>query len=123
MNALSRRPLLLIPIPTPWPATGLLPHSGEVWLRFLDGRPVSAVTIACLEWCCQAAAQRGTRPLLVVYPLPSKSPWLNPTAPTWVHTRRRVIEPTRLLGARLCHPRRHVSCPYPRSREGRLMLH
>jgi hypothetical protein len=29
--------------------------------------------------------------------LPSKSPWLNPIEPKWVHTKRKVVEATRLL--------------------------
>jgi hypothetical protein len=32
--------------------------------------------------------------------LPSKSPWLNPIEPKWVHGKRRVAEPARLLTAR-----------------------
>ncbi|MHB8576122.1 MAG: transposase [Dehalococcoidia bacterium] len=47
--------------------------------------------------------------------LPSKSPWLNPIEPHWVHGKRRVAEPSRLLTAdeledRICaafHMRRH----------------
>jgi DDE superfamily endonuclease len=31
--------------------------------------------------------------------LPSKSPWLNPIEPKWVHDKRRVVEPARLLPA------------------------
>ncbi len=31
--------------------------------------------------------------------LPSKSPWLNPIEPHWVHGKRRVAEPARLLTA------------------------
>ena len=31
--------------------------------------------------------------------LPTKSPWLNPIEPKWVHGKRRVVEPTRLLTA------------------------
>jgi len=111
----------------------LLPETDEVWLRFLDGRPVSAVTTVFLDWCCQEAARRGKTALLLVWdnaswhgskavrawirvhnravkasglgvrlivcPLPSKSPWLNPIEPTWGHTKRRVIEPDRLLAA------------------------
>jgi hypothetical protein len=111
----------------------LVPETDEVWLRFLAGRPVSAVTTICLAWCCQEAARRGKTALLIVWdnaswhgskavcawvrthnqavkasgvgvrlvicPLPSKSPWLNPIEPKWLHTQRRVIEPTRLLGA------------------------
>jgi hypothetical protein len=31
--------------------------------------------------------------------LPSKSPWLNAIEPKWVHSKRRVAEPARLLPA------------------------
>jgi transposase len=36
---------------------------------------------------------------LIVCPLPSKSPWLNPIEPRWVHGKRAILEPTRLLAA------------------------
>jgi hypothetical protein len=32
--------------------------------------------------------------------LPTKSPWLNPIGPKWVHGKRRITEPARLLSAR-----------------------
>jgi hypothetical protein len=103
----------------------------EVWLRFVDGRPVSAVTTRFLAWCAEQAAARGKTALrlvwdnaswhlsrevrgwvaahnravkaagagvrIVVCALPSKSPWLNPIEAKWVHGKRRVVEPTRLL--------------------------
>ncbi len=126
----------------------LLPELDEGWRRFLDGRPVSAVTTVFLQWCCEEAAVRGTAALLLVWdhaswhssnevrtwirahtrhvqapgqgtrlivcPLPIKSPWLNPIEPTWVHTKRRVVEPDRLLPAqelaqRVCDA---LDCPY-----------
>jgi hypothetical protein len=31
--------------------------------------------------------------------LPSKSPWLNPIEPKWVHGKRAIVEPDRLLSA------------------------
>jgi transposase len=34
---------------------------------------------------------------LIVCHLPSKSPWLNPIEAKWVHGKRAVVEPTRLL--------------------------
>ena len=34
---------------------------------------------------------------IVSCPLPVKSPRLNPIAPKWVHGKRRVVEPARLL--------------------------
>ena len=102
-------------------------------LRFVDGRPVSALTRDFLAWSCQALARqrvrvlaliwdnapwhlsravrtwirahnrqvkrqgRGVR-LLVCY-LPSKSPWLNPIEPKWLHAKRAIAEPARLLSA------------------------
>jgi hypothetical protein len=39
-----------------------VPEFEEVWLRFVDGRPVSGITTRFLSWCCQklqAAGQGG----------------------------------------------------------------
>jgi len=41
------------------------------------------------------ATERGAR--ILVCPWPSKSPWLNPSEPKWVHGKRAVVEPDRLL--------------------------
>jgi transposase len=104
-----------------------------MWLRFVDGRPVSAVTIDFLRWCAEQAAALGKRAILLVWDnaswhesqivrrwlrghnrqvkrtgrgvrlvvcfLPVKSPWLNPIEPKWLHGKRRVAEPDRLLAA------------------------
>jgi len=46
------------------------------------------------------AVRRGEAAVrLVVCPLPSKSPWLNPIEPKWMHGKRWIVEPTRLLTA------------------------
>ena len=138
---------------------GLLVRAGRdtpeaVWLRFVAGRPVSAITIAFLEWCCARAAADGTTTLVLVWDnaswhvsgevrrwlrahnqrvhrdggvrlipcfLPSKSPWLNPIEPKWVHGKRRIVEPARLLSARdledricaafACSPSDHLVIP------------
>jgi hypothetical protein len=114
---------VLLRRPTPVPEA--------VWLRFVDGRPVSALTTQFLDWCCtklhaagvrvwallwdnaswhvskavrtwirthnqQVKQQRRGVRLLVCY-LPVKSPWLNPIEPKWVHTKRAIVEPARLL--------------------------
>jgi DDE superfamily endonuclease len=102
-----------------------------LWLRFVDGRPISGVTTQYLAWCCTKLAATGKTALLLVWdnaswhaskevrgwiaahnravkageaavrivacPLPIKSPWLNPIEPKWVHSKRRVVEPARLL--------------------------
>ncbi len=105
----------------------------QMWLRFVDGRPVSGMTTQFLAWCCdRLAAQEKTALLLVwdnaswhiskavqgwirahnravkrgearvriiVCPLPTKSPWLNPIEPKWLQGKRRIVEPARLLTA------------------------
>jgi hypothetical protein len=105
----------------------------EMWLRFVDGRPVSAVTIDFLGWCAQQAQARDKRAVVLIWDnaswhdsqivrawlhqhnrrvkqtgqgvrliacyLPTKSPWLNPIEPKWLHGKRKVVEPDRLLTA------------------------
>jgi transposase len=39
----------------------------EAWLRFVDGRPVSAVTTRYLAWCCERLAAAGKEALLLVW--------------------------------------------------------
>ena len=106
--------------------------SGGMLLRFVDGRPVSQVTVDFLSWVCDTLAREGKKALLLVWdnaswhtsarvrnwikehnrrakreggvrivvcPLPSKSPWLNPIEPKWVHGKRAIVEPEQLLPA------------------------
>lgn len=110
------------------------PHQeDQMWLRFVAGRPVSAVTIDFLAWCSAQLAARGFTALLLIWDnaswhrshavrdwlrqhnqhvkqgavgvrlvvcqLPSKSPWLNPIEPKWVHGKRAVSEADQLLRA------------------------
>src|SRR5262249_16573321 len=109
------------------------PRHEAARLRFVAGRPVSAVTTRFLGWCCAKLAAAGTTALLLVWdnaswhlsqqarhwiaapsrhgratghgvhivpcPLPIKSPWLNPIEAKWVHGKRKVVEPERLLSA------------------------
>jgi hypothetical protein len=46
---------------------------------------------------CQS--QRPWGPDSAVSLLPTKSPWLNAIEPEWIHGKRKVVEPERLLGA------------------------
>ena len=117
-------------------------------LRFVDGRPVSAVTIQFLAWCAERLATQGRTALLLVWDnaawhvsrevrawlrahnqqvkrekkgvrilacyLPVKSPWLNAIEPKWTHTKKRVVEPDRLLSGqeladRVCDA---LACPH-----------
>ena len=44
-----------------------LPALAETWLRFVDDRPVSALTTQFLAWCCDELAARGKTALLLVW--------------------------------------------------------
>ena len=39
----------------------------QTWLRFVDGRPVSVVTLSFLDWCCAKLAAQGKAVLLLVW--------------------------------------------------------
>jgi hypothetical protein len=104
----------------------------QMLLRFVDGRPVSQVTVDYLGWVCQHLQREGKKALLLVWDnaswhvsqqvrawiqahnrqvkraggvrivacrLPSKSPWLNPIEPRWLHGKRAILEPERVLAA------------------------
>jgi transposase len=109
------------------------PRHEAVWLRFVDGRPISGITTQFLAWCCGRLEQAGKRALLLIWDnaswhisqevrawigshnrtvkrtgqgvrivtcqLPTKSPWLNPIEPKWLHGKRRIVEPDGLLSA------------------------
>ena len=135
------------------PAAAAAPTEA-VWLRFVDGRPVSALTEQFLAWCCDRLAAAGTTTLVLVWDnaawhvsrairrwlrahnqrahraggvrivpcwLPTRSPWLNPIEPKWVHGKRRLVEPARLLTGREveervcaafgCPPCAHLAIP------------
>ena len=47
----------------------------------------------------QQVKAKGTGVRIVACLLPSKSPWLNPIEPKWVHGKRAVVEPARVLPA------------------------
>jgi transposase len=126
----------------------------QMLLRFVEGRPVSDVTIDFLAWCSERLAQQGVTAWLLIWDnaswhksekvrswlrghnrrvketgkgvrivgclLPSKSPWLNPIEPKWVHGKRAVSEPARMLRAdeledRICA---YYDCP----REAHLLM-
>lgn len=120
----------------------------QVWLRFVENRPISPVTIHYLAWCCDKLEKMGKTALFMIWDnaswhiskqvrtwmrthnrevkqhgagvriiacfLPSKSPWLNRIEPHWVHGKRNIVEPARLLTAqevaeRVCT---YFGCPH-----------
>jgi hypothetical protein len=43
-----------------------LPESGQTWLRFVDGRPVSAITTQFLSWSSKKLEAMGKKALLMI---------------------------------------------------------
>lgn len=82
----------------------LLPQTAEVWLRFVDGRPVSAVTTEFLAWCCAKLAARGKTALLLVW---DNAAWHGSKAvAAWVRAHNRAVK-------RAGRGVRIVVCPLP----------
>jgi hypothetical protein len=44
-----------------------LPELNQTWLRFVDGRPVSAITTQFLQWCCQKLESMGKKVWVLVW--------------------------------------------------------
>jgi len=116
-----------------WVLRGRNAQADQMLVRFVDGRPVSAVTIDFLTGCCERLATQAITVLVLIWEnaswhksqlvrswirshnqavkqagqgvrilpclLPSKSPWLNPIEPKWVHGKRNVSEADRILSA------------------------
>jgi DDE superfamily endonuclease len=60
---------------------------------------VSAEVRTWLRTHNRRVKQTGQGVRLLACPLPSKSPWLNPIEPKWIHGKRAVVEPARVLPA------------------------
>ena len=62
----------------------------------------------------QKVKQEGKGVRILPFFLPTKSPWLNPIEPKWVHGKRNVVEPNGLLTARQLAERvcAYFRCPY-----------
>jgi len=44
-----------------------LPELDDTWLRFVDDRPVSSITIQFLWWCCQRLEAIGKKVLVLIW--------------------------------------------------------
>jgi transposase len=62
------------------------------WLRFVDGRPVSAVTTRYLAWCCEQLERAGKRALLLVW---DNAPWhVSRAVRDWIADHNRGVKRT-----------------------------
>jgi hypothetical protein len=80
-----------------------------MWVRFVDGRPLSAVTIAFLRWCAEQAQAQDKRAVLLI--------WDNASWPerqsvrTWLRQHNRQVTQTG-QGVRLIACFLPVKCPW-----------
>jgi hypothetical protein len=74
---------------------------------------VSAAVRTWLRANNQQVKATGAGVRILVCPLPTKSPWLNPIEPKWVHGKRAVVEPDGLLPAAVLEERvcDYYGCP------------
>lgn len=64
----------------------------RVWLRFVDGRPVSAITIQFLAWCADRLAQAGKRVWVLIW---DNASWhISRAVRTWIRTHNREVKRT-----------------------------
>jgi transposase len=62
----------------------------ETWLRFVAGRPVSAVTTDYLAWCCARLAAAGAEALLLVW---DNAPWhVSRAVRGWIRDHNRRVK-------------------------------
>jgi transposase len=67
-------------------------RSEQMWLRFVDGRPLSAVTIDFLAWCADKAARQGKRAVLLVW---DNASWHDSQrVRTWLRQHNRQVKQT-----------------------------
>ncbi len=64
----------------------------RLWLRFVDGRPVSAITTPFLAWCCARLAGLGKRALLLVW---DNASWhVSKAVRSWIRAHNRQVKQT-----------------------------
>ncbi len=64
----------------------------QIWLRFVDGRPVSAITTPFLAWCCERLATLGKRALLLVW---DNASWhISKAVRNWIRAHNRWVKQT-----------------------------
>lgn len=116
--AAAGRPLRLVeravakddPDPKALAAYGLyLPATSETLLRFVDGRPVSALTTDFLAWCCARLAAQGKTALLLAW---DNAGWhISAAVQAWLRAHNRQAKATG-QGVRIVVCRLPVKSPW-----------
>jgi transposase len=66
------------------------PDRSQMWLRFVTGRPVSAITTQFLEWCCQRLLKQGKTHWLLIW---DNASWHKSQAVrTWIRQHNQLVK-------------------------------
>jgi DDE superfamily endonuclease len=83
-----------------------VPELEQTWVRFVDGRPVSGVTIRFLSWCCEKLAQRGKKVWVLIW---DNASWhISRAVRRWTGKHNRKVKKSGQGGVRI------VSCLLPK---------
>jgi len=64
----------------------------QVWLRFVEDRPLSAVTTQYLAWCCEKLEKLGKKALLMIW---DNASWhTSKEVRAWLRTHNRAVRQT-----------------------------
>jgi transposase len=67
-----------------------MPELKLSWLRFVDGRPVSAITTQFLEWCCQKLEELGKKVPVLIW---DNASWhISREVRRWIGKRNREVK-------------------------------
>ena len=68
------------------------PDRSQMWLRFVTGRPVSAITTQFLEWGCERLGRLGKTHWLLIW---DHAPWhISKTVRTWIREHNVQVKQT-----------------------------
>jgi transposase len=68
------------------------PKREQMWLRFVSGRPVSALTTPFLDWCCQGLLKQGKTHWLLIW---DNASWHKSQAVrTWIRQHNQQVKQT-----------------------------
>jgi hypothetical protein len=82
-----------------------VPELKQTWIRFVEGRPVSGITIRFLSWCSGKLYARGKKVWLLIW---ENAPWhVSKEARYWINEHNQKVKNGALEGVRI------ISCYLP----------
>ena len=73
-----------------------MPELEQTWVRFVDDRPLSAITTRFLSWCCQKLAAMGKRVLVLIW---DNASWhISRQVRRWIGSHNRALKKGEIVG-------------------------